>query len=459
MIAKWSKWCKTIRNITIFIAFISILISASSCSTKQNATHENTIRETRENSTQGNSDNKEQSIKIYLQSDYGTNYINQALDVFSAKFPEAVLNKEIIKDTEVYRNRISTELMAGEGPDLILFEYYTPDIYRMSELGVFYDLNSLISQDKEFDMDKYFNAVMDCGIINDKRYLIPITYTIPAFMTTEEIMEANGMVYDMANWTWEYLSDFMVNYCMNDSNEITRYFSDYYFQFDDCLYSSGIDFIDRKNKVTCFENQEFKEILEVYKKIFAFSKQTHSAGQDMKANELFSINAFYMLSPREARTFQSDIKYYTDGTIRMIPFPTYDGKSGLTANAGTIAAINNNSGNKETAYEFIKILLSDEIQKKEFAAIPVSSEAFNSMLEEYSKDTEPKKWGTIYAYNLDDKLVEDIRNIAGNIKRCIIKDNFSGIFHNKALDFATCKYTLQECIDRLENEVMLILNE
>ncbi|MDD4493523.1 MAG: extracellular solute-binding protein [Eubacteriales bacterium] len=447
-------------RVIILLILMTVIALSSSCSAKQNGTQENTIRETQESSTPENTIDEKPSIKVFVRYIFGNYYMNEALDIFSEKFPEVVVNKEIINSYEEYDAKLSTELMAGEGPDLILYEFFPRDLYKMSETGVFYDLDTFIKQDTEFDMENFPKVIMDSGIINDKRYFIPISFSIPVFLTTEEIMESSGMVYDKYDWSWDYLSGFISDFCAGGDNQTKRYFMNKPFYFSDCLQSSGIKYIDYIKKETYFNTPEFKNILEISKRVqnCGINIEQSSIGPMMKNGELFSVFSMDMPNPTEVLICQSRIKHYTEGTVRMIPFPTYDGSANLTAGTGGLAAINSNSKNKELVYELIKVLLSDKIQRNQtIPYTPINRNVFDSMLAEYSEYV-TQEFHDYYLYSMNEKLIDDMKYITDSIGQCRIVDNFPSIGKN-AYNYISGNCTLQECINKMENEVQLILNE
>lgn len=72
---------------------------------------------------------------------------------------------ENVSDIENKRDRITSELLAGEGPDLFYFGFSGEglDLNKLSEEGIFAELEGL----------------MDFGVFNNIGGIQPISYTIP----------------------------------------------------------------------------------------------------------------------------------------------------------------------------------------------------------------------------------------------------------------------------------------
>ena len=72
--------------------------------------------------------------------------------------------------------KISTEIMAGKGPDIISLNQKLP-FEKLIDNGSFADIDELAELYKsDIDFDDYNSTIMDCGIYNGKRYIIPIAY-------------------------------------------------------------------------------------------------------------------------------------------------------------------------------------------------------------------------------------------------------------------------------------------
>jgi ABC-type glycerol-3-phosphate transport system substrate-binding protein len=94
---------------------------------------------------------------------------------------------------EQYRQRVTTELMVGSGPDVVLIhkDIFT-DIRRTLDSGAFVDLNPFMEQDEEFDMSVLNQAVMDAGVYKGRRYLMPYSYCFPSLFGIRSKLDAVG---------------------------------------------------------------------------------------------------------------------------------------------------------------------------------------------------------------------------------------------------------------------------
>ena len=102
-----------------------------------------------------------------------------------------------------YETRIRAEIPAGRGPDVLLGDVaILPDIYKTMSTQVFTDLGGFMAKDEEYNPDDYYGSVMKGGIMLGCQYLLPVTFGVNCVMTTQELLDENGISTDSLR-TWE----------------------------------------------------------------------------------------------------------------------------------------------------------------------------------------------------------------------------------------------------------------
>lgn len=97
---------------------------------------------------------------------------------------------EIIKfdSEEEMKLKMSTEIMAGEGPDIFSLSQKLP-FEKLTDSKTIADVNELISEfSYDIGIDNCDSKIMDAGVIDGKRYFIPLFYSPDVFITTEETL-------------------------------------------------------------------------------------------------------------------------------------------------------------------------------------------------------------------------------------------------------------------------------
>lgn len=96
--------------------------------------------------------------------------LEQVKPIFERKYPEVRLtyrtfgyyNDPFVQQD--YQDTLNTELMAGKGPDLLLFDDQVPNIYKLMDIGLFYNLDNFLLADEEFHREEYDAKRLDMGL-------------------------------------------------------------------------------------------------------------------------------------------------------------------------------------------------------------------------------------------------------------------------------------------------------
>ena len=109
-------------------------------------------------------------------------------------------------DQEERSNRIDqlqTEMMAGQGPDIFIlpcddgFGFNETRLIENVEkgmvTGLFADLSQLYDQDETLEKDLLLEKVMDAGMMDGKRYILPLRYQYPIILALEDELQGAGL--------------------------------------------------------------------------------------------------------------------------------------------------------------------------------------------------------------------------------------------------------------------------
>ena len=109
-------------------------------------------------------------------------------------------------DQEERSNRIDqlqTEMMAGQGPDIFIlpcddgFGFNETRLIENVEkgmvTGLFADLSQLYDQDETLEKDLLLEKVMDAGMMDGKRYILPLRYQYPIILVLEDELQGAGL--------------------------------------------------------------------------------------------------------------------------------------------------------------------------------------------------------------------------------------------------------------------------
>ena len=131
-------------------------------------------------------DEDDTPLQVYLI--YYDFYQKDAINKYNGAIDDGIIKGRKIEITEFEMeeienmyDRISSEIMSGEGPDIIFFggiaDYYL-DLAKMAKQDAFADMNVLIEKSETFSFDDYNKSALDAGIVGGKRVMMPLSYKV-----------------------------------------------------------------------------------------------------------------------------------------------------------------------------------------------------------------------------------------------------------------------------------------
>ncbi len=293
---------------------------------------------------------EKKELKIYLM-DYNKNAMN-AVEEYNRGNDNSVIRVTAFEDRDEYRKRLSTEILAGEGPDIVLFnDRDLPTIRKMINSGVFCDMEAFIRNDSEFDYSELNRKVFDCGVLNGKRYVVPLEYNLSTLYTTPGISKSGNISLEGGDWSWDGIRSITNGYSDMEKN---KYFLTS-LQLKEVIIGSGLKLIDYEKRQVFFNSPDFVRLLKVYREICnncCMPEEIQERyGQDdislMKNGKLSMGKDSNILNP-ENLLFTNSIALQDLGeALELFRMPSLNKDSAAAAYPSCLAGINSNSGSKE----------------------------------------------------------------------------------------------------------------
>jgi multiple sugar transport system substrate-binding protein len=307
-------------------------------------------------------------LVIYIPMWSGT-YLKQSIEHYQKIYPNVNV---IIEDFDTpdadwltYSTRVSTELAAGKGPDVLFPSFmFDSDGYKIANAGAFLDLNELIEEDTDFSFDDYVKGMLDSGIYNGKRYIIPTMIEMPTiFIASTQVLDNIGFDRTKTGDMFSFVSEAMRVLPNAQSNPNFRS------MFNSKLWSpmflnGGIRFVDFETNTVLPDEDELKKLAEIYKPYYDIDNNSSLIiyPEDDRTLRHFHSGAYVFDTLRLMSNHliqMSEIK--TNGNFEIFAVPGIDGK--VHAASFNSVAIRSGSANNQNAWNFIKLLLSQEIQR------------------------------------------------------------------------------------------------
>ena len=312
---------------------------------------------------------------------------------------------------EEMKLKMSTEIMAGEGPDIFSLSQKLP-FEKLTDSKTIADVNELISEfSYDIGIDNCNSKIMDAGVIDGKRYFIPLFYSPDVFITTEETLNKYNLTSSEFSFKAlsEKLSKNKKEYSLfgsaDDNIAFFYSFLDQYIDFNSDKFSEDLDSI-----YSLIKNDTTDE--NVY--YFLYENINNGASILYKEMPAFSIIV---------KTY-SCLKYLGSTPVFVNNYNMDDDSISASIDVGI--AVNDNCKNKEKLLPFIKYCLSCDVQKnmsEEYMYLPVNSDAMEKCIDSIDEAID---FGDLIVSDKEKAIVEtaqsaairDYKYIINNITKC-----------------------------------------
>lgn len=379
-------------------------------------------------------------LSRYLDENTDIDY-NESL----SSYRESAAFQEGVRQGEAYvTNQMAIDIMSGDGPDIIINGY---EYSQFNTSNVMVDLNALIDGDPEFHREDYFDAVF--ATTTDGLYQVPYFVDILAIEDVEGAAEYRN---DSCGVTLEdyraYVSEFCngVDPLIADNLVREEYFL-FLFNMSRNLFFSG-------NEID-IDNENFYEIAE-----FCAELPEITMDYDEYHNWLWQ-------SGNQPTAWFSDyggVALYDGRIILAVPSP--DGSPAQFRSRGSVG-ITNACEDVDAAWEFVRILFSDEIQASHLYSGTVNREIFrtsreqiveinNEEAENYYDPTDPSYVPPRYA----DTMVDELMNAYEAATTVYTYDSdIDLVLYEEIQAYFAGDKTLDQVIEIIEDRCQTILDE
>lgn len=297
--------------------------------------------------------------EITISCLYTEEFLDAATEQFMRIYPDVKITINSYKESfgegvvEDYQTYLNTKIMTGKAED-ILFTSFLP-ITKYSEMGVFEDLSGYITKAPEMNDENYFMNVIRAAEEDGREiYIIPYMARFDTLALSTELMPEHE---DKDNMQGLHFGNAMVlaKQLVDETDKSNAFLIQMNaVSYADYLIKDSLgQFIDVDSKKVSLNTPEYIELLNSVKAL------DENGAFDTKID-------FYNMEYYFAATCDYDIQaaYYSmaipDGTSYCVPLA--DAKGRVSIKSNPCVALNSASDNKDLAWEFIKYLLSDEVQ-------------------------------------------------------------------------------------------------
>lgn len=332
--------------------------------------------------------------------------------------------------------KMSTEIMAGEGPDIISLNQNLP-FEKLIENEAFLDINSLINNDEtkdKIELDEYNSFIMNVGVYDGKHYIVPLSYGMDVLVSTQERLKQfnvsgnNGetLTYSNVSVKFSPFSNSTTNYSFVSNDSDTGLWFDHPMQLFSRFINSYIDF---DNKSTFFTDDEFKDNLDIMREMVINTREDNS---NALFDDLYINRSLPLITGKYAY-------YKSIGETPVVFRGLVKSDDIYSAFLEIGFAINNNTKLQEQAYAFIKYALSDDCQMRICGAkgnslsasisFPLNNKAYEQLKYTASRVTDDDD----RIIGIDNDFISTYMKIADYVNQCTLYRDASHSYYNSSV--------------------------
>lgn len=281
------------------------------------------------------------------------------------------------------KQRLYTEILAGNGPDLLCFENLPgAGLPQLSPLdfvskGLLADMTDLLESDPDVSREDIliWDALTSCGGL----------YFLSPFFEVDTMMGSAEVFGDRSGWT---IQDYLDMEAALAPDQIMCY------KMDPALFVEAVagryarTTLDYQNAICDFDNPEFTAILEAAAQVGVSNVEDDpSAGEPAYAWKL-KRDGKLMVSGSWVNALSTpgfDLRYMEQMPC-YIGYPTPDGSCGSDVNLTASAGICAQSDCPEGAWAFMKFLLTQPQFESDLCSLPVYLPKFMELWKDHSSN-------------------------------------------------------------------------
>lgn len=395
---------------------------------------------------------------------------------------QAIIQEDDPQGRADYISKISTALMSGQGADLLAMDILPINNYV--ESGQLENLKEYMENDADFNKSDYRENILKALEFQNGMWLMPLDYRFDYYAYDSTLLgEQQNFGTDQAFSTKQLIeigkSDFDGN---NKIFSAPAYLSSGNGDLFSQLFKENYNtFVDTNNKTANFNDGKFKELIEEVKGLADDGYISHSistGSSDLLQSAMETPTERFMFKTKSQ--FSLIQQTHPDPEFNMMISTSEVGNgiedddeiAGICAeDSGVVPftydmafGINANSNNKQTAWEFIKFLLSYEIQaspEMSVISLPINNQARADRAEDLYKMllTGGTDLGETEKQALNNYL-EAVESMSDQMNGYTFKDSTiqDMVTSEMAYYFDGTKSSDQVC-EVLQNKVDLYLNE
>lgn len=359
-------------------------------------------------------------------------------------------------EVERYIKQTTTEVLSGKGADLYAVSVIPLPIEKYANKKAFVNLEELIKRDKAFDPSLYQMNIVENSRMNDGIYTLPLEFYLEVLFGDAANIENAGVTIDDKNWTWSEFAEISKELANKGGHSVSMGGWPPERLLNNLVSDNYAKLVNGRN--ASFDSAFFIDLLKQVKSLYEDKVIKSEFVGPEKSNFTHSM----IISPSDYLVRLGS--YYNNGKIYQKPHSA-DQQSGVSFSVTRELAMNANSTVKGEAWNFMKFLMSEEMQSfPDRTYISINKAVNDKAIKDLVKQgvvSDPKAGKVIEASdeNLQPykEMVSEarLRNYGYDDEHNML----STIIAEEAKAFFTGQKTAEATAKLIQNRIMSYLNE
>ncbi|RED59211.1 ABC transporter substrate-binding protein [Cohnella lupini] len=362
-------------------------------------------------------------------------------------------NSHLEAELEKYTTATNTAMLAGKGPDMLELDLLPTDSYVKHDLLA--DMGEMMDQDSTFKKEDYFSNILDGARVGKGLYAMPLSFFLMGFTGDEKAIANSGVKVNDKTWTWNDFAQTAKDLAKTDGNTAAFSYPANY-MLSEMVKDNYPLFIDKANGKANFESASFSGLMQQVKGMVDDGVIVEGGRNSYFQSTQINSPWDYLVSLRENG---ENTKLFTK------PHAQDTAEGGYFRSYRTIG-LNANSKVKNQAWDFIKFMMSEEIETPpESAGIPINKNNFAKQIAELKKE------GTVKAYvegplqglefKVDEAKLGELESFVQGAVHAVAyqSDKIGEIISEESQAYFSGQKSAEAVAKLIQNKVTTILNE
>ena len=259
---------------------------------------------------------------------------------------------------EDYPEWLAEQMILGKTPDVFLV--FGGNFHDMAEIGALKDLGDFMGQDGSFSTGEFYSSALACGEYAGKQYALPYECAPKLMFVNKTILDAEGIGIPEEDWTWEEFYGICKAVTKDtDGNGTLDQFGSVGYTWSEAFDSKGVELFDQNGTECYLTDERVREAIVFLEKLEGLYGGYHVTDRDFDLGRV-AFKPMLFSQYRAYKPYPLSIKKYSGFEWECISMPSGSSGENIGKLDTLLVAMWENTPNETYAWEFMKLLTSEE---------------------------------------------------------------------------------------------------